>query len=98
MDIQEIKNFINKVKWTNAKTYEKSAPHEYIVRAEIPQYENEFVNFTLFIRENGYKEKFYSKEFVYYDVDNFKYWTYGDPIETTTILNRADKNKIYKKY
>ena len=86
---ENIEKFIDSANWVFAKTYAKTAPHEYTVRGNNPDLEDEFVYFVKFIREHGYKEKFWSKIHTYYDVGEYKYWTMGNPIDETTIINRA---------
>lgn len=89
MDQEKIENYIRSVKWQNAKSYEKTAPHEYTIRWWRKDLEQDFIDFVLFIRANGVKERFYSKTFIYYYLGDYKYWTMGDPLETTWVLNRA---------
>jgi hypothetical protein len=45
------------------------------------------------MREYGYVEWFYSRQFMVYNVGNFKYWTMGYPIEVTTLINRTTMEK-----
>lgn len=87
-----VRDYIASQKWVKAKSkrYE-SEPHEYIVckAGEVtPEERQAFEKFVKMIRANGYKKRFYKMEFTYLDVDGYKYWTYGDPLETTYILNR----------
>ncbi len=78
--------FVAVHEWRYAKTMPKN-PHFYIVKnAQSPDQFHEAVNF---IRENGYVKYFFKRRFVYYDYDGYSYWTMGDPIEETIILNRA---------
>jgi hypothetical protein len=35
-------------------------------------------------------------DIVYYDESGMVYWTMGDPIETTTIINRCTKEQSYE--
>jgi len=86
----KIKKFIDSADWIFAKTYAKTAPHEYAVRGKNQHLEDEFVYFVKFIRKHGYKEKFWSRTYTYYDVGEYKYWTMGNPIDETTIINRAE--------
>ncbi len=86
---EKIEKFIDSANWIFAKTYAKTAPHEYAVRDKNPSLEDEFVYFVKFIREHGYNEKFWNKLHIYYDVGDYKYWTMGNPIDETTIINRA---------
>ncbi len=95
IDLIRFNEFISKETFINAKTYEKTAPHEYIVCKiddSDPQRRSEFEWLVLFIRRNGYPKKFWSKEYTYFDYEGYSYWTMGDPLETTWILNRAIKN------
>ncbi len=84
--------FIEKQKWTSAKTYAKTAPHEYIVRDKIVGNDEEFVNAVMTIREKGFRAKFWSKEYIYLHYNGFFYWTMGEPIERTIIINRCSKD------
>ncbi len=87
---EKIEKFIDSADWVFAKTYAKTAPHEYAVRKKNPHLEDEFVYFVKFIREHGYEEIFWGKPYTRYDVGKWKDWTMGNPIEETTIINRAE--------
>ncbi len=90
MEIEDIKNWLDKHAWTFAKTM-KEMPHEYIVKDKLSEKDKEmFVKVVIFIRENGYKESFGSKKYTYYNFGEYKYWTMGDKIEKTIILNRTN--------
>lgn len=90
MHIDDIRQFIKSVLWTCSKHYSKTAEHDYIVYDYLDD-ENKktFRSFVLFIRENGKEERFFSKKYIYYYLDGYKYWTMGNPLEETIILNRA---------
>lgn len=89
MGFKEINKWLNKHTWTFAKTM-KEIPHEYIVKDKLSDEDKEiFVKVVIFIRENGYKQTFKGYEYTYYEIDGHKYWTMGDKIEKTIILNRA---------
>ena len=87
-DAERIKNYIDSVKWKFAKSMPKS-PHEYTVKTWDPEKENEFIWFVLFIRENGYKKKYGSVVYTYYNFDGWQYWTMGNEIKITILINRA---------
>ena len=89
----ELINFINTETWTYAKTMPKW-PHEYIVRKNVD--EKMFLSLVNFIRENGYIGHFYSKEITYYDHNEHTYWTMGEPLDVTIIINRALKENCYE--
>ena len=80
--------FLLRAKWNWAKSYAKTAPHWYVVRGE-------FADDALFdkvveeMRQNSVPERFYSKTFQYFYHGGYKYWTMGNPIAETTIINRA---------
>jgi hypothetical protein len=86
--------FINDSEWVFAKTYAETWPHEYIVRDNVD--ENIFVGFARYIRTHGYLGKFYNKEITYFDDSNMVYWTMGEPLEVTTIINRCRNEQTYE--
>lgn len=89
MELQRVRSYIGKVYWKTAKTYAKSWPHEYTIRWWRPELDEEFVFVVLYIREHGIEERFYSRKHIYLYLDGLKYWTMGDPLERTWVLNRA---------
>jgi len=91
---KSINNFVEESSWVFAKTYADTWPHEYIVRDQVD--ETLFVRTVEHIRVNGYVGKFYKMDITYFDEDEKVYWTMGDPIETTTIINRCAKEQSYE--
>ena len=89
-----LKAFVTEVKWTLAKTYATTSPHEYIVRDRVD--EGNFLQVVQHIRTHGYDGKFYSKTITYFDEDGMVYWTMGAPIEETTIVNRCKEEQSYE--
>jgi hypothetical protein len=55
-----------------------------------------FVELVTFIRENCYIGRFYKMETTYYDFNGCTYWTMGEPLEGTTIINRCLKENTYE--
>lgn len=90
---ENLKGFINSVTWTFAKTM-LEWPHEYIVRKNVN--EDLFIKIVIYIRENGYVGKFYTKDIIYFEDDGLIYWTMGNPVEDTTIINRTKKENSYE--
>lgn len=87
---EELQTFIQANRWTNAKNYEQTAPHEYVVKGKLSAYQQrQFERVVMFIRRNGYQEKFGKYTYIYYNVGEHKYWTMGAPLYQTIILNRA---------
>tara|TARA_B110000003_G_C16164221_1_gene344880 strand:- start:136 stop:414 length:279 start_codon:yes stop_codon:yes gene_type:complete len=75
--------------FTFAKTM-ANIPHSWICRKD---YEDvKFLKVMSFIKNNGYSEKFYNKEYVYYNINQYKYWVMTDNTgfdDPTAIINRA---------
>jgi hypothetical protein len=90
----ELKDFVRAFSWTFAKTYAATWPHEYIVRERVD--EHLFVQLVRHIREHGYQGAFYRKQLTYFDDDGLVYWTMGESIEVTTIINRCRKDQTYE--
>ena len=57
-----------------AKTMPEN-PHSYTLRKD--WIDKDFVDFVLFIRENGYTEKFNGQSYTYLNINGYKYWTMG---------------------
>jgi hypothetical protein len=89
----ELKLFIDTTVWTYAKTM-TVWPHHYIARNKVN--ESLFIKFVEHIRRFGYQGWFYKKQLTYFDEDGFIYWTMGDPVEKTTIINRCKKEDSYE--
>jgi hypothetical protein len=90
----DLKAFVIEQKWTFAKTYASTWPHEYIVRDRVD--ENLFIQLVRHIRTYGYEGKFYRKPITYFNEDGMVYWTMGAPIEETTIVNRCKEEQSYE--
>jgi hypothetical protein len=91
---QDLKAFVTVQKWTFAKTYALTWPHEYIVRDRVD--EGLLLLLVRHIRAHGYEGQFYRKAITYFDEDGMVYWTMGSPIEKTTIVNRCTKEQTYE--
>lgn len=83
--------FISLSRWTFAKTYAKKAPHEYTLRDRTHS-DATFCEFVQFIRDHGEKRYFWRKQYTYLMLDGWEYWTMGNPINETTVINRARPN------
>ena len=81
--------------WREAKTYAKSAPHEYLVRDRLPvEAHAEFKVMTQFVLDNGKPEKFFRTTFNYFRHGGYKYRTMAEPSVNGAprdydIINRA---------
>ena len=91
---ETLRQFVASCRWTFAKTYASTWPHEYIVREQVD--EDLFVQLVQHMRAHGYEGNFYAKRITYFDEDGMVYWTMGSPIERTTIVNRCKKEQTYE--
>ena len=69
-------------------------PHEYIVRERVD--EKLFEQLVRHIRANGFEGAFYQEVFIYFEEDEMFYWTMGNAIAETTIINRCKKESSYE--
>jgi hypothetical protein len=74
--------------WIYAKTMPQ-CPHHYTLRKHWTS-PHDFEAVVQYIRDYGYPEKFYSKRFIRFDINNRKYWSMGAPLPATILINRAD--------
>lgn len=89
-----LRDFVEAAKWTFAKTYAATWPHEYIVRDRVD--ESLFVQLVTHIRAHGYEGKFYRMSITYFDEGVMTYWTMGEPLADTKIVNRCPKEAMYE--
>ncbi len=86
--------YIAEVRWQFAKTMPQW-PHEYTVRDWRPQLEGSFGAFATLIREMGVVKPWPRDAAVpryhhtYLQVGEWEYWTMGEPIPETTVINRG---------
>ena len=90
----ELAAFVNQQEWTFAKTYASTWPHEYIVRDRVD--EGLFTRLVQHVRTFGHEESFYSKRYTYYHEAGMVYWTMGEPMEETTLVNRCRDDQTYE--
>jgi len=63
-------------------------PHEYTLKEAWGDI-NMFEKVVQHIRDHGNTEMFFKKAFTYYYLNGYKYWTMGNPINETRLINRA---------
>ena len=91
-DIEDrINNSLLSQKYIVAKTMPKN-PHQYCLRKNWTG-EISFEEVVDAMRNYGYVEWFYGKPYMMYNIENFKYWTMGFPIEVTILINRTTIEK-----
>ena len=89
----DLRRFVDGETWTYAKTYPEW-PHEYLVRDRVDG--KVFEALVRHIREHGSPQRFYDCTFIYYLEDGLLYWTMGEPIEETVIINRCQEEESYE--
>jgi len=94
MDMADARRYIAAVRWQLAKTMPQW-PHEYTVRDWRPDLATAFEAFARLIRETG-EVKPWPRDsanpryhHTYLTLDEWEYWTMGEPITNTTVINRA---------
>lgn len=87
MDKESASKILTKAKFHFAKTM-SNIPHSYTRKREWSD-SDLFEEVVMFIRENGVRERFYSKTYTYFYDGDYKYWTMGSPINETILINRA---------
>jgi hypothetical protein len=93
-DQKWFEEYIANVRWKEAKSYGKSAPHNYTIK-EWDKDPSRFEQAVSLIRTFGRPENFYSKTYIYFYFGEYKYWTMGSPMEETIVINRASKDTFY---
>ncbi len=84
---EKLKSFIEQTKWTFAKTYAETWPHEYIVQEKVDS--EIFLELANHVDKYGYTEKFYQKIVIYFDYNGYTYW------HMENILNRCVERDTY---
>ena len=92
-----LKKFIDNNNWIFAKTYAKTAPHEYLIYDKLDEEtQKEYNWFIKQIEEKGVNEKFYQITFRYLYFDGMKYWIHGAGENDRGILNRDPAGNKYE--
>ena len=87
-----MRSFRDGCRWQAAKS---GPPHEYTIRKWRPEARDDFERVAAGIREFGYEQAFYRNTYIYFNLDGLKYWTMGDALAETTVLNRDPVEKRY---
>lgn len=95
MTTQEAKQFLSEQQFTFAKSYAETYPHYYLQRKKSTD-ENKYESFLNLIREEGIVYHFYSKQYIYLEIDDFVYWEMGRPIKCVQVLNKVAKQRLIK--
>lgn len=89
-----VRRFVDSTRWTFAKTYADTWPHEYVVRTD------ENVGMILAIArhifEHGADGRFYSQVRKYHHEDGKVYWSMASTPEEATLINRCEEHQTYE--
>ena len=84
----EVRDFIAAHRWQFAKSM-PWIPHYYTLR-KFARSDREFALVVQHMREAGYDHRWGKRTFRYFDLDGFHYWTMGNPLDVTKLINRAE--------
>ena len=93
-DIEDARAYIGEVRWQFAKTMPQW-PHEYTVRDWRVDLDDTFLDFVELIRAEGAVKPWPADSptpryhHTYLAIDGWDYWTMGEPVEETEVINRA---------
>ncbi len=92
--IDDARNYIAKVRWHFASTMPQW-PHDYTVLAWRQELAPEFYDFVTLIRSAGVVKPWPRDSaspryhHTYLELDGWEYWTMGEPVQETGLINRA---------
>lgn len=96
-NIEWAKEWISQQEFVEAKSYSMTFPHFYTTRNRCN--EKEFEMFLDLIRYYGKLKSFFTKQYLYLEINGFEYWEMGRPIKAVQVLNKAkiDDTQSYRK-
>jgi hypothetical protein len=75
-------------KWTFAKTMSAN-PHWYTVRHDWKRGAPHWHAIVQYIRDNGRTMRFGKSDYTVWDLNGYRYWSMGDHLDRTMVINRA---------
>ena len=81
---REVRNWLEERYWQQARS--RTNPHSYTLRGWNDEIAFELI--VLFIREHGYESIYAGDVYAQYDCGGHFYWTMGDGLPATVVLNR----------
>ena len=104
-ELNEFRDYIKKHYWKASKTMANFCPHEYIINypcwkkkedgrcsgfcESCKKERSAFERWAKFIRKYGERQKMLKTVYTVFCLDGRQYWTMGDPMNTTWVLNRG---------
>lgn len=86
------RTYVRENRWQTAKS---GPPHQYNIRTWAETDRSKFDRFVRIIRKCGIPEKFYRHTRIYLHLDGQKYWTMGDLLTNTVVINRDRADRFY---
>ncbi len=90
----DVRRFVETTKWTFAKTYAKTWPHEYVVQT--PENATMILALARHIFKHGVDGRFYNDVRKYHHEDGKVYWSMDRTAESTTLINRCNEGDTYE--
>jgi hypothetical protein len=90
----DVRRFVEETKWTFAKTYAATWPHEYVVKT--PENAAMILALARHIFEHGIEGRFYSQIRKYQHEAGKVYWSMADTPEGATLINRCNEDQTYE--
>ena len=75
---EDLMDFIENSKWTFAKTYAQTWPHEYIVQEKVDN--SLFLKLADYIDKFGHEDYLYKVKQIYFEYEGHTYWRIGNII------------------
>lgn len=85
---QRLHDWVKSVRWQFAKKYAQKAPHEYTITDWNPEFDTTFKASVRFISRHGQIDLYHGHSFTVYYLNGRKYWTMGEPVAETELVNR----------
>lgn len=82
----EVNKLLNSAEYVFAKTMPDN-PHHYTLKNTWSS-QKDFDNVVNYIRDNGVRERYGGRYYLYHYADGYKYWTMGNSISKTRLINR----------
>jgi len=90
----DVRRFVESARWTFAKTYAATWPHEYVVRT--PENAAMLLRLARHVFEHGTDGRFYSQVRKYHHEGGKVYWSMDPTPEATTLINRCEEAQTYE--
>src|SRR3972149_11048997 len=90
----EVRRFVESTRWTFAKTYATTWPHEYVVRT--PENERMIIALARHIIERGVEGRFYAQVRKFHHEGGKVYWSMANTLEDADLINRCDESQTFE--